>query len=143
MHTTARNEEDIRTALRLAGEFGFETVLDEAAEAWRMADELAAAGTRLLISSPSRLQSPGDGAEVRLHTLKLLADQGVTFAIQSGSPRSAGGGGRRGRGRRGGFVAPPPTSGEPDPPNLMFELPDRGHARRPEQQPWFPPRPGH
>lgn len=121
-HTVARSEPDIRTALRLGGEFGFQTVLDEAAEAWAVVDELAAADARLLISAPSSLQSPGDGAEVRLDTLKLLADRGITFAIQSGRPRGAGGGGRGGRrGRRGGIVAPPAASAQVDPPNLMHE----------------------
>ena len=122
VHTTARSEAEIRTALRLAGEFGFETVLDEAAEAWAMADELAASGSRLLISSPSRLRSPGDGAEVKLHTLKMLADRGVTFAIQSGSPLPSGRGGRGRRGgRRGGVAAAPPPTAEPEPTNLMHE----------------------
>jgi hypothetical protein len=121
-HTVARSEPDIRTALRLSGEFGFQTVIDDAAEAWAVVDELAAADARLLISAPSSLQSPGDGAEVRLDTLKLLADRGITFAIQSGRPRGAGGGRRGGRrGRRGGFVAPPAASAQVDPPNLMHE----------------------
>jgi imidazolonepropionase-like amidohydrolase len=44
VRTTARAEQDIRTAIRLAEEFGYKTMVEEATEAWRVVDDLAAAG---------------------------------------------------------------------------------------------------
>lgn len=89
VHTTARAEQDIRTALRLAEEFGYQPVLDEAVEAWRVPDEIAKAGVTVLFGAPSATDIAGsgsrDGTEVRLHTLVLLAERGVPFAIQTGS----------------------------------------------------------
>lgn len=89
VHTTARAEQDIRTAIRLADEFGYSTLLTEAIEAWRVVDEIKESGATVLFSAPSRLRvlgsGAGDGAEYRLHTLNLLAEAEVPFAIQTGS----------------------------------------------------------
>lgn len=87
--TTARAEQDIRTALRLASEFGYRTVVDEAQEAHLCADELAASKTWVLVGSPSADQVAGiaaaDGAAPRWYTLSLLAHKGVPFVITTGS----------------------------------------------------------
>ncbi|MHC5062459.1 MAG: amidohydrolase family protein [Planctomycetota bacterium] len=89
VHTTAHAEQDIRTALRLSAEFGYETLLEEATDAYLVAEEIKAAGVKVLISAPSgnaTLQySNADGAELRLSTLKVLADAEVPFAIHTGS----------------------------------------------------------
>ncbi len=89
VHTTARAEQDIRTALRLAGEFGYKTVLEEVTEAYRCVDLLAASKVTCLIGAPSAEAVVGsgasDGARMRWHTLGLLAQAGVPFAIQTGS----------------------------------------------------------
>ncbi|MBK8979531.1 MAG: amidohydrolase family protein [Planctomycetes bacterium] len=84
VHTTARAEQDIRTALRLMDEFGYKALLEEATEAWRVVDELAEKGIPVLLAAPSRLAA-ADGAEVRYHTLNVLAQRGVSFAICSGA----------------------------------------------------------
>lgn len=84
VRTLARAEQDIRTALRLAEEFGYSTVLEEATEAYKVADEVARAKARLVYGAPSVLGNRGDGAEARLHTLSLLAEKGVRFAIATG-----------------------------------------------------------
>ncbi|MEO0481369.1 MAG: amidohydrolase family protein [Planctomycetota bacterium] len=84
VRTTARQEQDIRTALRLADEFGYRTLVEEATEAWRVADELLEAEATVLFSSPSR-ETASEGAEVRWFTLNKLANTGVPFAICSGS----------------------------------------------------------
>lgn len=93
VHTTARAEQDIRTALRLAEEFGYQPVLDDPVEAWRAIDEIAASGAAVLYGAPSASSFSGsggrDGAEVRLHTLSLLAERGVPFAISTGSNGAA------------------------------------------------------
>lgn len=85
VRTTARAEQDIRTALRLAAEFGYRTVLEEATEAWRAVDAVAEAKVTLVFGAPSAQSGHGDGAEVRLHTLNLLANEHVPFAIATGS----------------------------------------------------------
>ncbi len=86
VHTTAQAEHDIRTALRLAEEFGYDTLIEGGTEAWRVVEELATSGTKVLLSSPSTLDNGAraDGAEFRYHTVKALADAGVEFAIQTG-----------------------------------------------------------
>ncbi|MGE0142793.1 MAG: amidohydrolase family protein [Planctomycetota bacterium] len=84
VHTTARAEHDIRTALRLAEEFGYKTILDEGTEAWSVIEELVATGTPVLLSAPSRIDG-NDGSDVRFATAKLLADRGVPFAICTGA----------------------------------------------------------
>lgn len=89
VHTTARAEQDIRTALRLAAEFGYKPVLEEVTEAYRCIDVLAASKVSCLVGSPSAEAVLGDGArdgaEPLWHTPALLAQAGVRFAIQTGA----------------------------------------------------------
>jgi imidazolonepropionase-like amidohydrolase len=85
VRTTARAEQDIRTALRLAGEFGYRPVLEEATEAWRAVDAVAQAKVTLVFGAPSALAGHGDDAQARLHTLNVLAAEKVPFAIATGS----------------------------------------------------------
>jgi imidazolonepropionase-like amidohydrolase len=87
--TTARAEQDIRTALRLMDEFGYKTAIEEAQEAWRVVDELVAAKVWVLIGAPSadRVLGPAaaDSADPRFHTILLLHQRGVPFVITTGS----------------------------------------------------------
>ena len=89
IRSTARSEADIRTALRLAREFEYPTLIEDAVEAWRVIDELREAGSTVLMSAPSSpvVQGEGraDGAEPRWSTLKLLAEAGIPFAICTGT----------------------------------------------------------
>jgi imidazolonepropionase-like amidohydrolase len=93
VHTTARAEQDLRTALRLAEEFGYETVLDECTELYRVTDLVHAAGAKVLLGAPSADRASGAGAgdqaQPRWHTAKLLAEKGIPFAIQTGTDGSA------------------------------------------------------
>ncbi len=87
VHTTARAEQDIRTALRLAEEFGYETVINEAVESHRVIQMLADAKVKVLLSGASALTGRGDeGAfgEYRWSTATALAKAGVPFAIHTG-----------------------------------------------------------
>ena len=88
VRTTARAEQDIRTALRLATEFGYKTVLEEATEAWSAIDAIVEAGVPVILSAPSR-SAVGDGAEVRWATARLLASRGVRFALCTGADTGA------------------------------------------------------
>jgi imidazolonepropionase-like amidohydrolase len=88
-YTTARSEQDIRTALRIAGEFGYRTVVDEAQDAYLVADELAAAKVTVLLGAPSATQVAGsggaDGADPRFSTATILERAGVPFVITTGT----------------------------------------------------------
>lgn len=87
--TTARSEQDLRTALRLATEFGYRTILEEAQDAHMVLDELAAAKTTVLLGAPSATtvagSAGGDGADPRSVTVRLLAERGIPFVITTGS----------------------------------------------------------
>ncbi len=92
-YTTARSEQDIRTALRIAAEFGYQTVIDEAQDAYLVADELAAAKVTVLLGAPSAAQVTGpagaDGADPRYVTARMLADRGIPFVITTGTNMAA------------------------------------------------------
>jgi len=92
-YTTARSEQDIRTALRLAEEFGYQTVIDEAQDAHFVIDELAKAKVTVLLGAPSATSVAGtagaDGADPRYATVGLLAQKGVPFVITTGTNLAA------------------------------------------------------
>jgi imidazolonepropionase-like amidohydrolase len=78
--------DDIATALRLAGEFGYDLVIDHGTEAYLIADKIAAAGvpvvTGPLITARSKV-------ELRNRTMAnpgLLAAAGVTISIATDHP---------------------------------------------------------
>ncbi|MBL8723812.1 MAG: amidohydrolase family protein [Planctomycetes bacterium] len=91
--TTARSDQDIRTALRLAEEFGYRTVVDEAQDAHFVVDALAAAKVTVLLGAPSATTIAGsggsDGAEPRYATVGLLAARGVPFVVTTGTNLAA------------------------------------------------------
>lgn len=92
-YTTARSEQDIRTALRLADEFGYKTVLDEAQDAYYLVDEIAAAKVAVLLGAPSAEDVAGragaDGASPRFSTIALLAHKKVPFVVTTGTNTAA------------------------------------------------------
>lgn len=78
--------QDIRMAMRLWAECGFNMVLHHATEAYLAADELAAAGIPCVIGP---IVMPRRGSELRNATLaapKVLADAGVKMALMSDHP---------------------------------------------------------
>lgn len=87
--TTARSEQDLRTALRIAGEFGYKTILEEAQDAYVVLDELAAAQTTVMLGAPSATAIAGtgasDGADPRSATVAKLVERGIPFVITTGS----------------------------------------------------------
>ena len=83
MLITAHRHQDIASALRLADEFGFRLVLDGAAEAYLMLDELKAAGVPVVAHAPmARFTGELENAS-RTTPAKLLA-AGIPFTFQSG-----------------------------------------------------------
>lgn len=92
-YTTARSEQDIRTALRIAAEFGYKTVLDEAQDSYLVLDEISAAKVTVVLGAPSATLVSGtgasDGADPRCATVQLLAARGVPFVITTGNNLAA------------------------------------------------------
>ncbi len=80
---TAHKANDIMTALRLQKEFGFNMVLDGAAEAYLVIDEIKEAGIPVIIH-PAMIRLGGDAKNASLETAAKLHDAGVTVVFQSG-----------------------------------------------------------
>ena len=93
MVTTARSEQDLRTALRLAAEFGYTPIVDEAQDAHAVAAELKQASVWVMVGAPSASSVGGsggqDGAEPRYSTLLRLRDANVPFVITTGTNAAA------------------------------------------------------
>ncbi len=80
---TAQRHQDIASALRLANEFGFALVLDGAAEAYVVLDELKAAGVPVIAHAPMA-RFVGDLENASRTTPRKLLDAGIPFTFQSG-----------------------------------------------------------
>jgi len=80
---TAHRAHDIQAALRLQEEFGFDLILDGAAEAYLVADEIAAADVPVILH-PTMTRPSGTSENAAFTTAATLHEAGVPVAIQSG-----------------------------------------------------------
>jgi len=80
---TANRAQDIMSALRLADEFGIEVVIDGAADAHMMLDELREAGVSVILH-PTMARNEGELENAAFTTASVLAEAGIPFALQSG-----------------------------------------------------------
>ena len=80
---TAQRAVDILAALRLQREFGFRLILDGAAEAYLVKDQIKAAGVPVIIH-PTMVRTDGDTRNASIETAHLLVDAGIPVALQSG-----------------------------------------------------------
>ena len=80
---TTQKATDIMSALRLAKEFGFKMVLDGAAEAYLVMEEIKKAGIPVILH-PTMVRPGGDTRNVSMETAAALQKKGIPFAIQSG-----------------------------------------------------------
>lgn len=80
---TAHRSPDILAALRLAEEFGFRLILDGAAEAPAVLDEIRAAGVPVILH-PTMARHQGALENASFETAQRLAEAGIPFAIPSG-----------------------------------------------------------
>jgi imidazolonepropionase-like amidohydrolase len=107
VHHHTHRHDDIATVLRLKREFGFEVVLHHVSEAWKVADEIAAAGAAcsiILVDSPGGKLETADiawknaaelerrGVVVGLHTDDPITDSRwflrmAGYAVRSGMSR--------------------------------------------------------
>ncbi len=80
---TVHRATDILTALRLQKEFGFKLVLDGAAEAYLVIDDIKKAGVPVIVHPPM-MRTVGDGENASLETASKLRQAGIKVALQSG-----------------------------------------------------------
>lgn len=80
---TAHRHHDIMTALRIRDEFGFRMILDGAAEAYLLLDELKSANVPVLVHAPM-VRAFGERENASFNTPASLAGAGIPFAFQSG-----------------------------------------------------------
>lgn len=80
---TAHKAQDIMTALRLAKEFNIRIVLDGAAEAQMVMNEIKASGFPVIIH-PTMYRAGGDTESLSMETPAKLKAAGLNFALQSG-----------------------------------------------------------
>jgi imidazolonepropionase-like amidohydrolase len=79
----AQRHQDIASALRLREEFGFDLILDGAAEAYLLLDEIKAAGVPIIIH-PTMGRPYGDLENMTFTLAAQLHKAGIPFAFQSG-----------------------------------------------------------
>lgn len=80
---TAHRAQDIMTAIRLKEEFGFNMILDGAAEAYLVLDEIKEADIPVFIH-PTMVRTYGDTQNASFTTAAKLHEVGIPFAFQSG-----------------------------------------------------------
>lgn len=80
---TANRHNDIMTALRIADEFGIRMVLDGAAEAYLLLDEIKAAGIPVVVH-PAMARAAGERENLSFTTAEKLINAGIPTAFQSG-----------------------------------------------------------
>lgn len=80
---TAQQTTEILAALRLQREFGFDMVLDGAAEAHLLVDEIQEAGVPVILH-PTLVRYAGPLENGTYETARILRDAGIPVTIQSG-----------------------------------------------------------
>ncbi len=80
---TAHRARDIMTALRIAKEFNIKIVLDGAADAHLLLDEIKASGFPVILH-PTMYRAGGELENLSMETAAKLKKAGIPFAIQSG-----------------------------------------------------------
>jgi imidazolonepropionase-like amidohydrolase len=81
---TAHQVTEILAALRLQREFGFRLILDGAAEAYLVLDEIRQAGVPVILH-PTMARHQGPLQNATFVTAQRLAEAGIPFAIPSGN----------------------------------------------------------
>lgn len=80
---TANRAQDIITAIRLAKEFNIKIVLDGAAEAYLVLDQIKASGFPVIVH-PTMARAAGENENLSMETAAALRRAGIPFALQSG-----------------------------------------------------------
>ena len=90
LYVVANSERDIMNAIRLAKEFGIRLIVRGGTEAWKVAEELAAAKVPVALDAYANIPD-FENMEVRWDNAALLAEAGVSLIIYEsgdGGPRN-------------------------------------------------------
>ena len=80
---SANRANDILTALRIAKEFDIRIILDEAAEAYLVVDQIKAANVPVILHA-TMSRAGGDAENMSMETASTLQKAGILVALQSG-----------------------------------------------------------
>jgi len=80
---SANKAVDIISAIRLAKEFGFKLVIEGAAEAYRIIDEIKASGAEVIVH-PTMAGPDGELANITMENAAILTKAGIPISIESG-----------------------------------------------------------
>ena len=80
---SANRANDILTALRIAKEFDIRIILDEAAEAYLLVDQIKAANVPVILHA-TMSRAGGDAENMSMETASTLQKAGILVALQSG-----------------------------------------------------------
>ncbi|NOT02621.1 MAG: amidohydrolase family protein [Phycisphaerales bacterium] len=80
---SADRAQDIASALRLREEFGFKLILDSAAEAYLLIEQIKATGVPVIVHA-SMVRAYGDRKNMSFETAAKLHEAGIMIALQSG-----------------------------------------------------------
>jgi imidazolonepropionase-like amidohydrolase len=80
---TAQRATEILTALRLQREFGFDLILDGAAEAYLVMDEILEAGVPVILH-PTMARHSGSLENATFETARILREAGIPVSLQAG-----------------------------------------------------------
>lgn len=80
---TAHRASDLANALRLKDEFDIEIVLDGAAEAYLLLDEIKESGVPVIVH-PTMTRAYEETQNLTMRNATILRDEGIPFALQSG-----------------------------------------------------------
>jgi imidazolonepropionase-like amidohydrolase len=80
---------DIETLISLVNEYSLNAIIAGGAEAWMLADELAAAGIAVIVDPLSNLPGNFDRLNARFGATSILVDAGVKVAIGDGDSHNA------------------------------------------------------
>ncbi len=72
---------DISVVLNIAETYGIDVIIAGGAEAWMIADHIAAAGVSIILDGINNLPASFDGINARLDSAEILAGAGVVFAF--------------------------------------------------------------
>ncbi len=83
---SANRAQDLLNIIKLKNEYGsLDIIILGAAEAWKIADELAAAKIKVMIDPHDNLPTSFDSVEARLDNIVLLDEAGVEYVITNAS----------------------------------------------------------
>lgn len=81
VRVAASRATDIETVLKLSSELGLTIVLEEAQEAWKVADALAARKIDVLLRPEFASADGAEGSEIRFDAFQQLLDKGIRVAL--------------------------------------------------------------